>query len=145
MPADGFWVVKDGFKQEQKEEPFRGVEHQRTPRSVWSVFFVVGLERSVFNGFLDSFIAGLLTLVNLVVQILFLGVILSEDGHELVPIWLWLKNGYQNGTLVSGNTRNPSCLILSHSHFCVGLKGKQGNRSHTSAKWVPFGLSSTIF
>ncbi|CAJ1347698.1 unnamed protein product, partial [Effrenium voratum] len=57
----------------------QGVLEVYVDESVWSVFFVVGLERSVFNGFLDSFIAGLLTLVNLVVQILFLGVILSED------------------------------------------------------------------
>ena len=31
------------------------------------------------------------------------------------------KNQYQNGTLVSGNMdqnlRNPSCLILSHTHL----------------------------
>ena len=38
-----------------------------------------------------------------------------------VFIWLWLKKRYQTGTLVSGNMdqnlRNPSCLILSHTHI----------------------------
>ena len=36
-------------------------------------------------------------------------------------IWQWVKNMYQNGTLVNGskeyNLRNPSCLLLSHTHL----------------------------
>ena len=41
---------------------------------------------------------------------------------RMLPIrmWVWLKNRCQNGTLLSGNVdqnlRNPSCLILSHTH-----------------------------
>ena len=47
------------------------------------------------------------------------GFLVPEKGYQL--IWLWLKNRYQNGTLVSGNMdqnpRNTSCLILSHTHI----------------------------
>ena len=46
-------------------------------------------------------------------------------GSHRKTIWLWLKNRCQNGTLVSGNVdqnlRNPSCLILSHSHLNICL------------------------
>ena len=40
-----------------------------------------------------------------------------------IPTWVWLKNGGPKwGSLVYGqvdqNLRNPSCLILSHTHFC---------------------------
>ena len=42
------------------------------------------------------------------------------------------KNRYQNGTLVSGNMdqnpRNPSCLILSHSHFPLGFPLKPAKK-----------------
>ena len=37
-------------------------------------------------------------------------------------IRLWLKKMYQNGKLVYGDKdylRNPSCLILSHTHFLL--------------------------
>ena len=41
---------------------------------------------------------------------------LQLGSAKLAPTWLWLKNRYQNGTLVSGkrdqHLRNPSWLIL---------------------------------
>ena len=42
---------------------------------------------------------------------------------RMLHLWVWLKNPYQNGMLVSGNIdqnlRNPSSLILSHCHMIV--------------------------
>ena len=44
-----------------------------------------------------------------------------QEECPLLQIWLLLKNQYQNETLVSGNMnqnlRNPSWLILSHTHI----------------------------